>query len=152
MVASFLSGVTLGSSVQLRFFRYGLFLFLLGLLIGFASPAFRNPRLVLSAHLEGVMNGMVIVLVGLIWNFVRLSDRQGKIAFWFLVFSGYLNWFACVLGAAFGASRMTPIAGAWMTALPWQENLVAASFGLVGVTITVAVVLLLWGLRPGASR
>jgi len=34
-----------------------MFLFLLGLLTGFVETKFLNPRMVLAAHLEGVMNG-----------------------------------------------------------------------------------------------
>jgi len=39
----------------------GMFLFLLGLLTGFIEPKFSNPRMGLAAHLEGVMNGTLIV-------------------------------------------------------------------------------------------
>jgi hydroxylaminobenzene mutase len=131
-----------------RLYWLGMILFLLGLLIGFVSPAFRNPRLGLSAHLEGVMNGMFLILVGLIWDRVRLSLKWQNLVFILLIWAGYVNWLACVLGGIFGASRMTPIAGGAFHAQPWQENLVAFMFGSVGITMTVAVTLLVWGLMP----
>jgi hypothetical protein len=94
----------------------GMILFLLGLVAGVASPAFRNPRLGLSAHLEGVMNGMFLILIGLLWDRVRLTPARARIVFVLLLWAGYVNWLACVLGGAFGASRMTPIAGGGFSA------------------------------------
>ncbi|HUP57470.1 MAG TPA: hydrogenase [Bdellovibrionota bacterium] len=127
----------------------GVFLFLLGLLTGFANPIFLNPRLGLSGHLEGVMNGMFLVLVGLIWQRVSLSSGARTWAFWLLLWGSYANWFACILGAVTGASRMTPIAGAGHSAEPWQEMIVSGLFGSVGVAMLAALALLAWGLRPG---
>lgn len=126
-------------------------LFLLGLLAGFVTPAFRNPRLGLSAHLEGVLNGMFLMLVGMLWDRIRLGARARSAAFGLLLWGGYVNWLACVLGGIFGASRLTPIAGAGFSAEPWQEHLVAAMFGSVGLTMLFAVLLLIWGLRAGAE-
>ena len=50
-----------------RLLWHGLFLFLLGLLSGFAVPAVTNPRMGVSAHLEGVMNGVFLSVLGLAW-------------------------------------------------------------------------------------
>lgn len=130
-----------------RLLFWGMVLFLLGLLAGFATPAFRNPRLGLSAHLEGVMNGMFLVLVGVIWERLSLTKRLKRTTFGLLIWAAFANWLACVLGAVLGASRMTPIAGGNFTALPWQENLVAGMFVSVGLTAVVGVGLLVWGLR-----
>ncbi len=124
----------------------GMFLFLLGLLTGFVMPVLKNPRLGLSAHLEGAMNGMFLILVGMIWEKVKISSQLQKITFTFLILGSYTNWLACLLGASFGASRMTPIAGMGMVAEPWQELLVAFLFITVGLTMTMAVALLSWGL------
>lgn len=128
----------------------GILLFLLGLLAGFAGPAFRNPRLVLSAHLEGVLNGMFLIVIGLLWDKVRLSAIPKNLIFGLLLWGAFANWAACLLGAAFGASRMTPIAGAGFTAQGWQDSLVAGLFGSVGVTMLLATIGLLWSLRPPA--
>jgi hypothetical protein len=49
-----------------------MFLFLLGLLVGFVEQEFRNPRMGLAAHLEGVMNGTFLVALGAIWNEIGL--------------------------------------------------------------------------------
>jgi (hydroxyamino)benzene mutase len=38
-----------------------MFLFLLGLLIGFAKGQVINPRMALAAHLEGLMSGTFLI-------------------------------------------------------------------------------------------
>ena len=124
----------------------GAFLFLFGLLTGAVIPAVRNPRLGVSAHLEGVMNGTFLMVVGAIWDRVRLSSGLSNLCFWLLVYGTFANWFFVLLGGAFGAARMMPIAGGGMTALPWQEAVVA--FGLVTLSLAMVVGcgLLAWGL------
>jgi hypothetical protein len=49
-----------------RLLQFGVLLFLLGLLSGFVTPALANPRMGLSSHLEGVMNGTFLVILGLL--------------------------------------------------------------------------------------
>jgi hypothetical protein len=44
-----------------RLMWHGMFLFLLGLVTGFAEQNFANVRMGLAAHLEGVMNGTFLV-------------------------------------------------------------------------------------------
>ena len=40
-----------------RMMWHGMFLFLIGLVTGLQERRFKNRRMALSAHLEGVMNG-----------------------------------------------------------------------------------------------
>ena len=55
-----------------RLMWHGMFLFLIGLFTGFAETRFSNVRMGLAAHLEGVMNGTFLVVLGAIWTEVRL--------------------------------------------------------------------------------
>jgi hypothetical protein len=64
-----------------RLMWHGMFLFLIGLLTGFAEQHFANERMGLAAHLEGVMNGTFLVALGAIWNEVRLSSLSRVIAY-----------------------------------------------------------------------
>ena len=59
-----------------RLMWHGMFLFLLGLITGLVEQRFTNIRMGLSAHLEGVMNGIFLVALGAIWNRVRLPRRN----------------------------------------------------------------------------
>jgi len=130
---------------------HGLFLFLLGLLSGFAVPALHNPRMGLAAHLEGVMNGLVLLVLGLAWPRFTLSGRASRGLFWLALYGTYVNWGSTLLAAHFGTSRSTPIAGAGFSGQPWQEALV--DFGLISLSfaIVAACIMGLWGLRKGAK-
>jgi (hydroxyamino)benzene mutase len=55
--------VSIGDTKR-RLVWHGMLLFLLGLVTGFAEPHFRNLRMALAAHLEGVMNGTFIIALG----------------------------------------------------------------------------------------
>lgn len=64
-----------------RLMRLGVILFILGLLTGLAIPMLTNPRMGLSSHLEGVMNGTFLLVLDLICNKLRLSRMTMQIAF-----------------------------------------------------------------------
>ena len=52
---------------------HGMLLFLLGLITELLEQRFfTNVRMSLSAHLEGVMNGILLLALGAAWNEVRL--------------------------------------------------------------------------------
>lgn len=133
-----------------RLLRYGVFLFLLGLLTGFAVPALRNPRMGLSAHVEGVLNGMFLGFLGLIWGQLRLPPRASAVTFWLAIYGTFMNWVATLLAAAFGTSRSTPIAGAGFSGAAWQEAVV--DFGLISLALSMigCCGLVLRGLRGAA--
>jgi hydroxylaminobenzene mutase len=131
---------------------HGMGLFVLGLLTGFAEQHFANVRMGLAAHLEGLMNGIFLVALGAIWPHVRLSPRLAVIAYWTVLYGTYANWLITILAAIFGTAALSPITGAGHSGQPWQESLVMAGFMSVGITIVVASVLILWGLRKEESQ
>jgi (hydroxyamino)benzene mutase len=133
-----------------RLMWHGMFLFLLGLLTGFVETKFVNPRMGLTAHLEGVMNGIFLLALGAAWAEVRLSSRLKLAAFWTALYGAYVNWAAVVLAAILGTAALSPITSAGHRGLPWQETLVTISLMSVGIVIVVSTVLVLWGLRKKA--
>ena len=135
-----------------RLLWHGILIFLFGLLAGMAVPLVANPRMGVAAHLGGVMSGIFLLLVGLIWEDIKLSSVAARTALWLFLYSSYTGWLAQFLAACWGTSEATPIGGAGYRGAPWQENvvwLVAISFS---VTITLACILALWGLRKHAVR
>ena len=124
----------------------GASLFLLGLLTGALVPMFRSPRIGLSAHLEGVMNGTFLMVLGAIWHHVHLSSSLSRLCFWLLLYGTFANWLFVLLGGVFGAGRMMPIAGGGMTAQPWQEFVVGAGLISLSVAMVIGCGLLTWGL------
>jgi hydroxylaminobenzene mutase len=134
-----------------RLIWHGVFLFLLGLLTGLVGEHFTNARLGLAAHLEGVMNGILLIALGGIWQEVRLSATSTKATFWLLLYGAYSNWLVTTMAAILGTSSMTPIAAAGRSAAHWQETLISIGFVSVALSILAASVLLLVGLRARAS-
>lgn len=90
---------------------WGITLFMLGLLIGLAIPVLTNTRMGLAAHLEGVMNGMFLVVLGLIWEKLLLSNRWLTLTYWMTLYGSFANFSAVTIAAATGAGKMMPIAG-----------------------------------------
>ncbi len=107
-----------------RLMWHGIFLFLLGLLTGFLIPSLRNPRMGVSAHLEGLLNGSFLVILGLIWKELRWTPGTASMTFGIALFGTYLNWGFTLIGGILGTSRLTPLAGAGFSAPAWQETLV----------------------------
>jgi hydroxylaminobenzene mutase len=131
---------------------HGALLFLLGLLTGFAESHFANVRMGLAAHLEGVMNGILLMVLGAIWPEVRLAGAAKSTAFWTALYSTYFNWLFTTLAAIFGTGALSPITAPGFRAQPWQENLVTAGLMSVGIVIVISVALILWGLRERARQ
>ena len=123
----------------------GVTLFLLGLITGFVIPALANPRMGLSGHLEGVMNGTFLIAIGAVWSQLSLSSLLRRVTFWLLIYGTFANWLFVGFAAMFGTSEMTPIAGAGHTGLPWQEDLVTLGLSSVGITMLVGCAILAWG-------
>lgn len=133
-----------------RLMWHGMFLFILGLLTGFAETHFANVRMGLAAHLEGVMNGTFLLALGAVWMYVRLPSLPKTIAYWTALYGTYVNWFVTSLAAVFGTGALSPITATGRSAPPWQETLVTAGFLSVGISIIASSILVLWGLRAKA--
>jgi hydroxylaminobenzene mutase len=131
--------------------RHGFILIAVALLSGLVIPAAKIPRLALSAHTIGVMSGMLLIVVALVWQRFNLSDRQRRIKYWAWLYSSYVNWLAILIGAIAGTGKMTPVASAGMVGSPIAEAAVAVMLVTVAITSLTAVGLALWGLRDRAQ-
>lgn len=94
-----------------RLIFLGLILFGLGLTVGLVVHNMTNPRMALSAHLEGIMNGIFLMVLGVIWTRLILSSVWLRIAFWLTVYGTFANLVAVVAAAITGYGKMMPIAG-----------------------------------------
>src|SRR4051812_36157543 len=110
------------------------------------------PRLALSAHTMGVMSGILMILVGAIWPVFGLGAAPAATMQWCWVYSGYANWLGCMVGAATGASRMTPLAAGTNPGPFIAEALVSVLLVSTGLTALVAAGLSVWGLREKTAR
>lgn len=62
-------------------FSAGILLFLLALLTGMIFPMLANPRMGLSAHLVGLLGGLFLMALGVIWTEIDLPRRFDTAAF-----------------------------------------------------------------------
>src|SRR5881392_1230411 len=91
--------------------QLGLALFLLALLVGIAVPHFAAPRLALSVHLLGVLQGTFLVAASGVWSRLSLGRTLSWLAFWLLVYGCVAAWLGNLLGAYWGAGNaLLPIA------------------------------------------
>ncbi len=128
--------------------QLGVVLFMLGLLTGFALPAMENPRMGLSSHLEGLLNGMVLVGLGLLWPKLALGRLSGALTFGLAVYGTYANWLATLLAGFWGAgSGMMPLAAAEHSGTAVEEALIAFALLSLSVAMVLVAGLVLWGLR-----
>jgi len=131
--------------------RYGLVLVLLALFTGFAVPSLAVPRLGLSAHTIGILGGVALVAIAAIWPAFRFNARQSAWCTGAWLYAIYSNWLGCLLGAAWGAGRATPIASAGQTGPAAAEATVMILLTSGSLVAFVAVGLSLWGLRSPAA-
>jgi hydroxylaminobenzene mutase len=123
----------------------GVLLFLLGLLIGLGIPLMTNPRMGLTAHLEGVMNGMFLLILGLIWGRLLLQDKLLTYTFWLTLYGSFANFLAVTIAAISGAGKMMPIAGGKEGAL-WIEGLISGLLISLALCMIFVCVVVLIGL------
>jgi hydroxylaminobenzene mutase len=138
-------------SADRRMMWHGVFLFLIGLVTGTQERRFKNMRMALSAHLEGVMNGTFLIALGAVWRHVELPPRVEQAARWTALYGTYGNWLFTTIGAALGTAAANPILSQGHHGKPWQERGVLLGFRSMRYAFFIAVLLVLWGLSRQRS-
>lgn len=127
--------------------RAGTGLFLAGLLTGLAVPLLSHPRMGLASHLEGVLNGILLIAVGLMWDRLRMSVPLQRITFGLLLYAAVANWLATLLAAALAATGSMPLAGGGTTGSDLAEGVVLFLLLSLSFAAIAGTGLLLYGLR-----
>ena len=137
-----------------RLLQLGILLFLLGLLVGLAVPRFAVPRLGLSTHVLGIMQGIFLIVMGLLWPTLRFGPAVSRIGVVLAVYGCLAAWTANLAAAVWGAgSGMLPIAAGQSHGTALQEGLIAIALRSAGASLIAFSALVLWGLRRyGAAR
>lgn len=134
-----------------RLLQVGVAVFLLALLIGLAIPAFAVPRLGLSAHLVGLMQGLFLMLMGLTWPRLRLSTAMSRIGVWLAVYGCAAPLMANLLAGIWGAGNtMLPMAAGQAHGSAPQEIMIAVGLRTGGASLIALCIVVLWGLRAPA--
>ena len=127
--------------------QLGALLFLIGLLIGFCAPQMASPRMALSSHLEGVMNGPFLIVAGLIWERMHLRPLSKATLFYLAVYGAYANVLATFLAAYWPAGATMPIAYQTPAGTEAQEMVVLSLLFSCAFAMVVATLQIIWGLR-----
>jgi hydroxylaminobenzene mutase len=131
-----------------RLLRAGVLLFLLALLVGLGVPRFTVPRLALSTHLLGVMQGTFLLVSGLVWPRLNLTRTLSRAGSYVAVYGCVAAWTANLLGAFWGAGNsMLPIAAGQARGSGVQERIIALALVTAAVSLISVAILMLWGLR-----
>ena len=131
-----------------RLLRVGILLFLLALFVGLAVPRFAVPRLALSTHLLGLMQGTFLLVAGSLWPKLNLSRAVSRVGSYLAVYGCVAAWTANLLGALWGAGNsMLPIAAGQARGNIIQERIIAMSLGTAAVSLIAMAIIIAWGLR-----
>jgi hydroxylaminobenzene mutase len=129
----------------------GTVLFLFALLAGLGVPQFAVPRLGLSAHLLGIMQGLFLMVTGLPWPKLRLSRTASQVGFWLAIYGCFAAWAANVFAGISGAGNtMLPIAAGQARGNALQEEIIAIGLRTAAASLIAVSLLILWGLRRSA--
>jgi hypothetical protein len=97
------------------------------------------------AHLEGVLNGLLLISVAAVGHGLRLSSRAARWVAWGLIATGWGNIAASWIGPLAGVRGLSFTGGDWNT-------LVFLLFMLAVVLVCVAMVLVCRGAFAAARR
>jgi hydroxylaminobenzene mutase len=130
----------------------GAWLLLLGLLTGLLVPVVANPRLGLASHIEGVLNGMLLLILGLLWPRLTLSERWRRVAAFCAIYGAFANWASMLVAAVLDAGAQLTVAAEGRAGSPLAEGIV--NFGLASLTLAmlVAAVSIIVGLRNSPAQ
>ncbi len=137
-----------------RLLQIGVLLVLAGLVVGILVPRFASPRLALSTHLLAVMQGILLMVLGVVWPRLTLATAVSAAGAGLLVFGCVAAWAANLLGALWGAGNtLLPLAAGPARGTALQEGLIAALLRTGGAALIAATLIVLWGLRgtPAAA-
>lgn len=131
-----------------RLLQVGGLLFLLGLLVGLGVPRFTVPRLALSTHLLGIMQGTFLMVAGLLWPKLRFTRSASLIGRGFATYGCLAAWTANLLGAVWGAGNsMLPMAAGGARGTAFEEGAIRVLLVSAALSLVTVAILILWGLR-----
>lgn len=135
-----------------RLLQVGALLFLLALFVGLAVPRFTVPRLALSTHLLGIMQGTFLMVVGLLWPRLSLTRWASRIGSMLAIYACLAAWTANFLGAIWGAGNsMLPLAAGTARGSALQEGVIRVLLTSAAGSFVLVAILILWGLRRPAE-
>ena len=133
--------------------QIGVALFLFTSFWGFAVEYVAAPRLGLSAHSLAALQGVILLVLGLVWPGLSLAAATSWIALWCLIYSTFAILAAYLTGAIRGAGNETmPLAAGAAHGSPFVEVVIKIMAYSSAPTGIVSFALVLWGLRAASPH
>jgi hydroxylaminobenzene mutase len=130
----------------------GALLILLSFILGMILPVFTNPRMALSAHQQGIIAGILLMLMGFVQSHAILGSISLRHLERLLISGAYSLWTGILFSAVFGTSRATPIAGDGYIGSRWQEISVSIVLLAGSLMLILGLIFLLTGLVRYAKK
>ncbi len=131
-----------------RLLQLGVVLLLAGLVVGILVPQFAVPRLALSTHLLAVMQGILLMVLGVIWPRLKLAPSTSVVGICLLAYGCLAAWTANLLGAVWAAGNtLLPLAAGSAHGTSLQEGLIVVLLRTGGAALIAATLIIVWGLR-----
>ncbi len=127
---------------------------LLSLLSGFTTFFALAPRIALSSHTVGLLQGAMLIAIAGAWHLLNAPPKTLKILKYTLLVGFYANWVSTQLSALWSAGKSTyPINGKEMPegATSWQDMTVSV-LGFLSVLILVSAVLIILAAKNKESK
>ncbi len=136
------------SRQAMQLLRTGVALSLAAALVGLLISHFTVPRLALSAHLIALLQGIFLVVLGLLWPKLSLTPVQAGIAFWLLTYQAIVAPLSNLLAAAWGAGNsILPMAAGAAHGGVVEEAVINVGLRSSGAALICGLLLVSWGLR-----
>jgi (hydroxyamino)benzene mutase len=136
-----------------RMLQIGIALFVFSGLEGFVVHSFSVPSLGRSVHTLSALQGIMTLVLGLLWPRLNLSSTTSRIAFWTFIYSSFATLVPFVMAAFWGAGNTTiPLAAGTAHGSAFQEAIIKVILYSAAPPFFVSMVLILWGLRMVDAR
>jgi hydroxylaminobenzene mutase len=121
---------------------------MMSVLVGLVIPYLAVPRLGLSTHLVGLLQGLMLIVFGFLWPRLALGPTQARIALAALLYESFVGFVGNLLAGVWGAGNsIVPLAAGSAHGTPVQEAVIVIGLRSAGVALIVGLGLVLWGLR-----
>jgi (hydroxyamino)benzene mutase len=136
-----------------RMLQIGISLFVFSGLEGFVIHSLPVPSLGRSVHTLSALQGILTLVLGLLWPRLNLGVTAARIAFWTFLYSSFATLIPFVMAAAWGAGNTTiPLAAGAAHGSAFQEAIIKTVLYSAAPPFFISMALLLWGLRTESSQ
>ena len=131
-----------------RMLQIGIALFVFAGFEGFVIHSLPVPSLGRSVHTLSALQGIITLVLGLLWPRLNLGATASRIAFWTYIYSSFATLVPFVLAAVWGAGNTTiPLAAGAARGSAFQEAIINIVLYSAALPFFISMALILWGLR-----